>query len=125
MSLKILLVDDQPDAIILLAMLLRMDGLDVRGVTNGTEALRMAADWQPNVICVDLGMPGMNGYDLASRLRRAEPLANLRIIAISGYAADPELLEPAGIDMHLLKPVDIAALRRAIHSPTSLRSAVT
>jgi len=124
MSLKILLVDDQPDAIVLLVMLLRMEGLDVRGVTTGAEALRVAAEWKPDVICLDLGMPGMNGYDLASRLRRAEALATVRIIAISGYAADPELLGPAGIDMHLLKPVDLAALRRAIYLSVPLRSAI-
>lgn len=111
MPLKVLLVDDQPDSIYLLTMLLRMEGFDARGVTDGAEALRLAESWHPHVACLDLGMPRMSGYEVATRLRQIEGMEAATIVAISGFAAEPHLLEPAGIDDHMLKPVRIEDLR--------------
>ena len=124
MALKVLLVDDQLHAIHLLSMLLGVNGCETRGVTQGEEALRVAADWRPHAICVDLDMPVMNGYELTSRLRKIEAAANVRIVAVSSSTADQELLESAGIDLHVLKPVSIYELRRALLQPLAHSTAV-
>lgn len=114
MSPKILLVDDDRDVVRLMAILLQRNELDARVAGGPEEAIAVASEYAPDVICLDLGMPGMNGYELACRLRDIEPMSNVVIIAISGYGPDKKLLEAAGIDKHMLKPVGIQDLLVAI-----------
>ncbi len=121
MRLKILLVDDQHDAIELLSLLLGLDGHEARTAENGPEALRIAANWKPDLVLVDLGMPGMNGYEIASCLRQLPGLENSRVVAVSGYAAEWDLLTAAGIDHHVLKPLRITDLRSHLGSVSAAR----
>jgi two-component system CheB/CheR fusion protein len=108
-SLSILVVDDNQDAAELLALNLELDGHQVRTVVRPEEAVGAALDWQPQFVLLDIGMPGMDGYEVARRLR-AEPRLNaLRIIALTGYGQPDDTLRSreAGFDGHLVKPAPL------------------
>lgn len=109
---RILLVEDNRDAAAALADLLGLWGHEVRLAGEGEEGLRVAAGFQPQVVLVDIGLPGMDGYELARRLRRELPAAT-RLIAVTGYGQeeDRQRSKAAGFDAHLTKPVEAAALR--------------
>jgi signal transduction histidine kinase len=114
--LRVLLVDDNADAVRSLAELLRSDGHETRFATNGARALELAAELKPEVVLLDIGMPGMDGYELARRLRAMAGGASLRLVAVTGWGrdADRERSREAGFDLHLVKPVDPAELARAL-----------
>jgi CheY-like chemotaxis protein len=114
MPLKVLLVDDEPDVLSLMAILLRRAGFEAKVAISAHEALAIAPMFMPDVVCLDLGMPSMSGYELAQRLRKIDRLARVCLMAVSGYAADDALLDAAGIECHLLKPLGIAQLKTAI-----------
>ena len=113
---RVLLVDDNVDAARSLAELLRSDGHDARYVANGAKALELAVQWRPEVVLLDIGMPGMDGYEVAQRLRALSAERPPRIIAVTGWGhdADRERSRAAGFDIHLVKPVDPAQLARAL-----------
>ena len=113
---RILVVDDNEDARGLLADILSQLGHDVRAVGDGPQALAMAGEFVPDVAILDIGLPGMDGYELAAQLRRALPVTGLRLIALSGYgqASDRARSEAAGFDGHLVKPVEVRRLLDAI-----------
>ncbi|ADC61659.1 ATP-binding protein [Allochromatium vinosum] len=109
---RILVVDDNRDAIDSLELLLGGEGYEVLVAYDGETALRLAIAEQPQVVLLDIGLPGMDGYAVARALRRQPGLPPPRIIAITGYS-QPESRarsREAGIDVHLVKPVDFAAL---------------
>ncbi|MEX2121634.1 MAG: response regulator [Pirellulales bacterium] len=109
MATRILLVEDHQDTREMLARLLVMWGYSVMPCSTGAEALAIVPAFQPKIILLDLGLPGMDGYDLAKHLR---PLVDRAIlIALTGYGqqADVERCRQAGFDVHLLKPVSLAA----------------
>jgi CheY-like chemotaxis protein/anti-sigma regulatory factor (Ser/Thr protein kinase) len=110
-SRRVLIVDDNADAALTLAEALRAYGHTVAVVHDGPAALQRADLFQPNVALVDIGLPVMNGYEVAGRLRALR--AELRLIAISGYGqeADRRRSEEAGFERHLVKPVSLEALR--------------
>ncbi len=112
---RVLLIDDNEDAAESLAMMLRADGHEVRTGFGPQDALTLAADWQPDVVLLDIGLPGMDGYEVARRLRAAGTSA--RLVALTGYGQpeDMQRSAEAGFDDHLVKPVGLAALARAIH----------
>lgn len=105
---RVLVVDDGRDAAESLAMLLRMHGHEVRVAYDGVQALRYAEAAPPQVVLLDIGLPGMDGYEVARRLRRLAGVAQARMIAITGYGQeqDQQAAEAAGFDGHLTKPVD-------------------
>lgn len=105
---RVLVVDDGRDAAESLAMLLRMHGHEVRVAYDGEQALRYAAAAPPQVVLLDIGLPGMDGYEVARRLRRLAGVATARMIAVTGYgqAQDQQAAQAAGFDGHLTKPVD-------------------
>jgi PAS domain S-box-containing protein len=113
---RILVVDDNEDARGLLADILSQLGHDVRAVGDGPQALAMVREFLPDVAVLDIGLPGMDGYELAAQLRRALPVTGLRLIALSGYgqASDRARSEAAGFDGHLVKPVEVRRLLDAI-----------
>ena len=113
---RILVVDDNEDARGLLADILSQLGHDVRAVGDGPQALAMAGEFVPDVAILDIGLPGMDGYELAAQLRRALPVTGLRLIALSGYGqtSDRARSEAAGFDGHLVKPVEVRRLLDAI-----------
>ncbi|HEX3474060.1 MAG TPA: ATP-binding protein [Kofleriaceae bacterium] len=113
---RILVVDDNEDARGLLADILSQLGHDVRAVGDGPQALAIVREFIPDVAVLDIGLPGMDGYELAAQLRRALPVTGMRLIALSGYgqASDRERSEAAGFDGHLVKPVELRRLLDAI-----------
>ena len=110
---RILVVDDNVDSLQPTAALFEAWGHDVRMAADGAAALSVARAWRPQIVFLDIGLPGMDGFQLAAALRREPALASCRIIAMSVlYREEDEAsLEHAGIDQFLRKPLDPAFLR--------------
>lgn len=110
-SQRILIVDDNADAAVLLQLLMKLQGHDTRIAYDGPSALTLAAQYRPSIVLLDIGLPGMDGYEVAREMR-TQLGDGPRIIAISGYgqAADRERSRQSGFDYHLVKPVDHAVL---------------
>lgn len=113
---RILIVDDNADAAQTLALLLASSGHATCVALSSEEALECAESFAPQVALLDIGLPRMNGYELAQRFRGAPKLNAVRLIALTGYgqAEDRERALAAGFDDHLVKPVDLSALDRAL-----------
>jgi len=114
---RILVADDNHDAAESLSMLLAAAGHQVEVANNGRDALATAQRMRPEVMLLDIGMPGMNGYDVAAAVRREPWSAATLIVALTGWGqdGDRERSRAAGIDLHLVKPVELDALERAVH----------
>jgi CheY-like chemotaxis protein len=110
--LFILIADDNRDLAWTLALLLRLAGFDVETVHDGREVLRAVRARRPDFLLLDIGLPGMDGFQVAEQIRGEPALKRIFIIAISGYAADmfPGRSMRAGFDHHLVKPVDFQTL---------------
>jgi CheY-like chemotaxis protein len=119
MATRVLLVDDQTETAALVARLLEIYGCDSRFTGEPFEALKIAWTFQPHAVCVDLAMPSMDGYTLASCIRQLQGLEKCRIVALSGNVPDRDRLKAAGIDIHLMKPVDVKTLSLALCEPDS------
>jgi PAS domain S-box-containing protein len=113
---RVLVVDDNVDAASTLAMLLESLGHETRVVHDGASALRAVVEFRPQTVLLDIGLPDIDGYEVARRLRAIHGLDRLRIVAISGWGqpADRERSRDAGFDLHLVKPVETAELSRAL-----------
>lgn len=113
---KILVVDDNADGAESLAALLRLLGHEVRCVSDSRLAVGTALDFSPQVAFLDIGMPHINGYELARMLRETFG-ENLRLVAITAYgsARDREMSRLAGFDTHLLKPAELKTLEAALN----------
>jgi CheY-like chemotaxis protein len=121
---RVLVVDDHDDSRSMLAMMLRLSGYESLEASNGLEGVRVAIEEKPDVAIVDIGLPGINGYEVARRLRANPETRSLPLIALTGYGQDEDrqrALE-AGFDLHLVKPVEPDRLEDAIatagRSPT-------
>ena len=116
--LRILVADDNRDAAESLAALLRMVGHEVRIAYDGVEAVGAASEYRPDAVVLDIGMPKMNGYDVAKKLRAEGAGKEMTIIAVSGWGqdADKQRSREAGIDHHLVKPLEPSALLRMLAS---------
>jgi CheY-like chemotaxis protein len=106
-SLRVLVVDDNIDAAQTIGMLLQAKGHEVRTAYNGPAALEAAVDFQPTVVLLDIGLPGLDGLEVAKRLRKQIGSRNAVLIAMTGYGqeADRERSLVAGFDHHLVKPI--------------------
>ena len=113
---RILIVDDNRDAADSLAMLLSLDGHDVHVSYTGRAALEAVREWRPSIVVLDLGLPDLNGFEVARRLRSDESLGPVRLIALTGWgqADDRRRTLEAGFDHHLTKPVDPDQLNRLL-----------
>ncbi|MGH8258658.1 MAG: PAS domain S-box protein [Steroidobacteraceae bacterium] len=113
---QVLIVDDNDDAATSLAALLSVQGHRAEAVRSAKDALARLETFRPDVMLLDIGLPEMNGYELAKRLRSRPELKGLRLIAVTGYgqADDRQRALAAGFDDHLVKPVDLQALERAL-----------
>ena len=111
-GLRVLVVDDNADAAGSLALVLDVLGAKHHVAHDGAAALRAVETFRPHVVLLDIGMPDMDGYEVARRLRRQPRHAGLLLVAVSGWsqAADLRRSSDAGIDHHMAKPVDIAQL---------------
>jgi signal transduction histidine kinase/CheY-like chemotaxis protein len=113
---RVLVVDDNVDAADSLAMVLRVGGYDARTAHDGLAALQMAEGFRPEVVLLDIGLPKMDGYEVARRLRERVGSENVFLVAITGYGqeGDRRRAEEAGFDAHLVKPADPTALHRLL-----------
>ncbi|WP_433934228.1 ATP-binding protein [Sorangium cellulosum] len=120
---RILLVDDNLDAVELLAESLGALGHTTRVASDGPSALRIAEEFAPDVALLDIGLPVMDGYELARRLREQPAGERVRLIAISGYGqeADFQRSKGAGFETHLVKPIQIDRLTELIEEPPARR----
>jgi CheY-like chemotaxis protein len=111
---RVLVVDDNRDAADSLAMLLQFEGRETQCAYSGEEALQGVAKFGPQLVLLDIGLPGLDGYEVARRLKAGSP--QLRVIALSGYGQveDRQRSAAAGFDAHLVKPVDLDALKRVL-----------
>lgn len=106
--LRILVTDDNVDAAVTLSMLFEMEGHDVTVAHDGQKALQVAAQYLPDVVFLDIGLPDMSGHDVARALRQIAGLERCTIVAVSGWGAQDDLARSraAGFDAHFTKPVD-------------------
>jgi CheY-like chemotaxis protein/two-component sensor histidine kinase len=118
---RILIVDDNVDAADTLALLLAIEGHDTKVAYDSTAALNTARTFLPDVVLLDIGLPGMNGYEVAEAMRSMTELNGVRLIALTGYgkSEDQQRTKAAGFDEHLVKPVDPSTLARALLRTTA------
>jgi CheY-like chemotaxis protein/two-component sensor histidine kinase len=122
-AVNVLVVDDQPDLADCVALLVDTLGHRARAVYGGAEALAAGRAEGPDLMLVDIGMPGMTGYDLARQVRRDPSLSKVRLVALTGYGRDEDrarVLE-AGFDQHVTKPVADAKLRDLLDGVAAAR----
>lgn len=120
----ILLIEDNDDGREMMAMMLGCYGYDVQHAADGLQGIEAALRHRPDVALVDIGLPGIDGYEVARRLRANGETSGIRLIALTGYglAEDQRRVLEAGFDMHLVKPVDIESLMKAIGGLTTPKS---
>jgi CheY-like chemotaxis protein/two-component sensor histidine kinase len=113
---RILVVDDNEDSANSLAMLLRFKGNDIRTAHDGVEALEIADTFHPEIVLLDIGLPKLNGYDVARRIRQRPWGHKVLLIALTGWGneEDRRLSQEAGFNFHIVKPVDLAALEELL-----------
>jgi CheY-like chemotaxis protein len=115
-SLRVLIVDDNQDGADSLLLLLQAYGVEPRVAYDGESALLAARAFRPDVVLLDIGMPGLDGYEVARRLRRQEGLHDALLVALTGYAGEEDRRRSAeaGFDAHLTKPADLTQLQRVL-----------
>ncbi len=115
---RVLVVDDNTDAAESLALLLRLQGQEVQVAFDGSNALATAATFRPQIIFLDIGMPGMDGYEVARRLRREPNMEKVTLVALTGWGQeeDRRRSQDAGFDLHIVKPVEPEALQELFAS---------
>src|SRR6266849_3029969 len=113
---RIVVVEDHADAREMLQILLTLDGHHVEVAADGRASLDLILDAQPEVALVDVGLPELDGYEVARHVRRTSGSTMIRLIALTGYGQpyDRTLAQEPGFDLHLTKPVEPKELRRAL-----------
>jgi CheY-like chemotaxis protein len=117
---RLLLVDDNKDALQALGMLLELEGHDVTVADNGGDAIRLMNDIRPEVAIIDVGMPGMDGFDVARAVRMNHGLDDVMLVALTGYASESDKSRAlaAGFDYHLTKPLSPEKLQYILANRT-------
>jgi PAS domain S-box-containing protein len=110
--LRVLVVDDNVDTVFSFSMLLKASGHDVRPAHDGPTAVQAALDYRPDVVFLDIGLPGLNGYEVAKQIRQHPVLKSVVLIALSGYGQDSDRQTSlqAGFNHHLVKPARLAEI---------------
>ena len=110
------MVDDNRDSADSLAMLCELSGHEVHTAYDGLEAVKAAAQFQPDVILLDIGLPGLNGYEVARRIRCQSRDKEMMLVALTGWGQeeDRDRTKEAGFDAHLVKPVDFDVLTKLL-----------
>ena len=116
---RVLVVDDNVDQVLMIATLLRQAGHTVESAYNGQDGLKLAQQWKPDVVLLDIGLPGLDGYEVARRIRADPAMAAMRLIATTGYGRDNDIARAseAGFDGHMIKPYNMDALESLIVAP--------
>ncbi len=114
--LRVLVVDDSADLVEMLAMVVETAGHEVRKALDGRSGIATAMSYCPDVVLLDLGMPGMSGIEVARELRRRPETSKTRMVALTGWGQVEDRLETerAGFDFHLTKPTDPAHLEQLL-----------
>lgn len=117
-SKRVLVIDDRRDALLINQMLLQQLGHEVAIASNGEEGVERARSFAPDIVLCDLTMPGMNGFEVARRLRAEPSTAELRLVAVSGHSVDEfdNLALAAGFDEQVVKPLDVSTIERLLGS---------
>lgn len=115
-SFRILVVDDNPDAALSLAMMLSIMGHETRTAYDGESAVATAESFLPDVVLLDIGLPKLNGYEVAQRIRENAWGASMFLIAVTGWGQeeDRQRSSEVGLNVHMVKPVEPAALERLL-----------
>jgi CheY-like chemotaxis protein len=115
---RVLIVDDNADAALMLQTVLEQLGYSVQVASDGPSALAAVQNGDPAIVLLDIGLPVMDGYEVARRLRATSGTRRLRLIALTGYGqdADRQRSLDAGFDYHLVKPVDLEVLEKLLKS---------
>jgi CheY-like chemotaxis protein len=126
-EVKVLVVDDNIDQVTMLTSMLEHVGYSVQSAYTGPDGLKVAQDWLPDIALLDIGLPGLDGYEVARRLRSDPHTKTTQLIALTGYARDTDisLAAEAGFDTHLTKPLDFSALKKLMplhHRPDQTQS---
>jgi signal transduction histidine kinase/ActR/RegA family two-component response regulator len=123
-GLRVLLVDDNVDSCNMLAKLLEISGHWVQAAHTGPAGLQAALAWRPDVVLLDIGLPEIDGYEVARRLRHDPVMTSTKLVALTGYgaASDLRLAREAGFDAHMLKPVHLVELERLLAAWVEPRS---
>jgi CheY-like chemotaxis protein len=113
---RVLIVDDNEDSANSLAMILKLGGHETASVYTAADALSRATAFKPDVVLLDIGLPGMDGYEVAQHMRELPGLRDIRLVAVTGYGRSEDRLRAreAGFDDHLVKPVEFSALERTL-----------
>ena len=121
-SLRVLVVDDNVDTVTTLALLAKESGYDVRTAYDGSTVLEAALDYRPDVVLLDIGLPGLNGYEVVKQLRQQPALQNAVVVAMSGYGGKSDLQRSfaAGFDHHLVKPGDFGKVLQILATVSEL-----
>jgi two-component system CheB/CheR fusion protein len=114
----VLVVDDNVDAANMITAMLQHYGHQTETVYSAQRALEMAVEYRPDFVVLDIGLPRMDGYEVARRLRQIPELKNTRLIASTGYGQDTDRQrsEEAGFDYHLVKPIDPEKLQTVLEA---------
>ena len=117
-ALRVLVVDDNSDTVLSFSMLLRALGHDVRTAHDGPTGISVALEYLPDVALLDIGLPGLNGFEVAKRIRQEPSLQNITLVALTGYGqeTDRQASQDAGFNYHLVKPADFAQLQQILES---------
>ena len=118
--LRVLVVDDNEDTVTTFSILLRESGHDVRTAHDGEKVVQAVLDYQPDVVLMDIGLPGMNGYSVAQQLRLKPTLQDVVLIALTGYGqeSDRKAALQAGFNYHMVKPADFGKLEQILATVT-------
>jgi CheY-like chemotaxis protein len=105
--LRVLIVEDHKDAAVMYQWLLRLHGVGAETVPDGPSALALLTSFEPDAVMLDIGLPGMDGWELARRIKACAPRKPPFLIAVTGYGRPEDLRKSAdaGVDLHLVKPV--------------------
>jgi len=123
-SFRILVVDDNQDSALSMAMMLSIMGHDTRTAHDGESAVTTAESFLPDVVLLDIGLPKLNGYEVAQRIRQQPWGESMYLIAVTGWGQDEDRQRSAevGLNVHMVKPVEPATLEKLLaelHSPSS------
>ena len=117
-KLRVLVIDDNEDAAESLAMMIELDGHEIRTVYNGAAALELAGCFRPDLVFCDIGLPKMDGYEVARRLRLEAEHSATVLVALTGWGSeeDKRKTKEAGFDHHFIKPAEVAEIESIIRS---------
>ena len=115
-SLRVMVVDDNHDTADVLAAILKLSGHDVRSLYDGPSAIKTALEFLPHVILMDVGLPQLDGYEVAKKIRELPTIKDVVMVAVTGYAGTVDRVKSyqAGFNNHLAKPASVEDVQRIL-----------